>query len=62
MAQSKYGKAVLFLAQPSEPHVGSKFQECAAIQNSAGKFVTIAPKAAADAKPELPMIPYSQRA
>ena len=36
--------------------------KCAAIQNRAGKFVTIAPKAAADAKPELPMIPYSQRA
>jgi branched-chain amino acid transport system substrate-binding protein len=36
--------------------------KCAAIQNRAGKFVTIAPKAASDAKPELPMIPYSQRA
>jgi branched-chain amino acid transport system substrate-binding protein len=36
--------------------------KCAAIQNRAGKFVTIAPKAAADAKPELPMIPYGQRA
>jgi branched-chain amino acid transport system substrate-binding protein len=35
--------------------------KCAAIQNRAGKFVTIAPKAAADGKPELPMIPYSQR-
>ncbi len=35
--------------------------KCAAIQNRAGKFVTIAPKAAANAKPELPMIPYSQR-
>jgi len=35
--------------------------KCAAIQNRAGKFVTIAPKAASDAKPELPMIPYSQR-
>jgi branched-chain amino acid transport system substrate-binding protein len=35
---------------------------CGAIQNRAGKFVTIAPKAAADAKPELPMIPYGQRA
>lgn len=48
---------------------GIKFNEkgqndklkCAAIQNRAGKFVTIAPKAAADGKPELPMIPYSQR-
>jgi branched-chain amino acid transport system substrate-binding protein len=36
--------------------------KCAAIQNRVGKFVTIAPKEAADAKPELPMIPYSQRA
>jgi branched-chain amino acid transport system substrate-binding protein len=36
--------------------------KCAAIQNRAGKFVTIAPKEAADAKPELPMIPYGQRA
>src|SRR5919204_234408 len=36
--------------------------KCAAIQNRAGKFATIAPKEAADAKPELPMIPYSQRA
>ena len=36
--------------------------KCAAIQNRAGKFVTIAPKQAADGKPELPMIPYSQRA
>jgi branched-chain amino acid transport system substrate-binding protein len=36
--------------------------KCGAIQNRAGKFVTIAPKAAADAKPELPMIPYGQRA
>jgi branched-chain amino acid transport system substrate-binding protein len=35
--------------------------KCAAIQNRAGKFVTIAPKAAANGKPELPMIPYSQR-
>jgi branched-chain amino acid transport system substrate-binding protein len=35
--------------------------KCAAIQNRAGKFVTIAPKEASDAKPELPMIPYSQR-
>ena len=35
--------------------------KCAAIQNRAGKFVTIAPKAASDAKPELPMIPSSQR-
>jgi branched-chain amino acid transport system substrate-binding protein len=36
--------------------------KCAAIQNRAGKFATIAPKEAADAKPELPMTPYSQRA
>lgn len=34
----------------------------AGIQNRAGKFVTLAPKAAADAKPELPMIPYDKRA
>jgi branched-chain amino acid transport system substrate-binding protein len=34
---------------------------CAAIQNRGGKFVTVAPKAASDAKPELPIIPYSQR-
>ncbi|MFZ0127366.1 MAG: ABC transporter substrate-binding protein [Xanthobacteraceae bacterium] len=34
----------------------------AGIQNRAGKFVTLAPKAAADAKPELPMIPYGKRA
>jgi branched-chain amino acid transport system substrate-binding protein len=36
--------------------------KCAGIQNRAGKFATIAPKEAADAKPELPMTPYSQRA
>jgi branched-chain amino acid transport system substrate-binding protein len=36
--------------------------KCAAIQNRAGKFVTIAPKAAANGRPELPMIPYGQRA
>ena len=36
--------------------------KCAAIQNRAGKFVTLAPKAASDAKPELPMIPYDKRA
>jgi branched-chain amino acid transport system substrate-binding protein len=34
----------------------------AGIQNRAGKFVTLAPKVAADAKPELPMIPYDKRA
>ena len=34
----------------------------AGIQNRAGKFVTLAPKAASDAKPELPMIPYDKRA
>ena len=34
----------------------------AGIQNRAGKFVTLAPKAAADSKPELPMIPYDKRA
>jgi branched-chain amino acid transport system substrate-binding protein len=36
--------------------------KCAAIQNRAGKFVTLAPKGAADAKPELPMAPYDKRA
>jgi branched-chain amino acid transport system substrate-binding protein len=36
--------------------------KCAAIQNRAGKFVTLAPKAAADAKPNLPMTPYDKRA
>src|SRR5262245_17950819 len=36
--------------------------KCAAIQNRAGKFVTLAPKAAADAKPDLPMTPYDKRA
>ncbi len=34
----------------------------AGIQNRDGKFVTLAPKAAADAKPELPMTPYDKRA
>jgi branched-chain amino acid transport system substrate-binding protein len=33
----------------------------AGIQNRDGKFVTLAPKAAADAKPELPMKPYDKR-
>jgi branched-chain amino acid transport system substrate-binding protein len=32
-----------------------------AIQNRGGKLVTIAPKAAANAKPELPMKPYDKR-
>jgi branched-chain amino acid transport system substrate-binding protein len=36
--------------------------KCAGIQNRAGKFVTLAPKTAADAKPELPMTPYDKRA
>jgi branched-chain amino acid transport system substrate-binding protein len=34
----------------------------AGIQNRDGKFITLAPKAASDAKPELPMIPYDKRA
>jgi branched-chain amino acid transport system substrate-binding protein len=34
----------------------------AGIQNRDGKFVTLAPKAASDAKPELPMTPYDKRA
>ena len=33
----------------------------AAIQNRGGKLLTIAPKAAANAKPELPMSPYDRR-
>ena len=33
----------------------------AAIQNRAGKFAIIAPKAQSDAKPELPMTPYDKR-
>jgi branched-chain amino acid transport system substrate-binding protein len=33
----------------------------AGIQNRAGKLVTVAPSAAANAKPELPMKPYNQR-
>ena len=32
-----------------------------AIQNRGGKLVTVAPKDAADAKPQLPMTPYQQR-
>jgi branched-chain amino acid transport system substrate-binding protein len=36
--------------------------KCAGIQNRAGKFVTLAPKTAADGKPELPMTPYDKRA
>jgi branched-chain amino acid transport system substrate-binding protein len=36
--------------------------KCAGIQNRAGKFVTLAPKTAVDAKPELPMTPYDKRA
>ena len=34
----------------------------AAIQNRGGKLVTVAPKAAANAKPELPMTAYDKRA
>jgi branched-chain amino acid transport system substrate-binding protein len=34
----------------------------AGIQNRDGKFVTLAPKQASDAKPELPMTPYDKRA
>jgi branched-chain amino acid transport system substrate-binding protein len=34
----------------------------AAIQNRGGKLLTIAPKAASNAKPELPMTPYDKRA
>jgi branched-chain amino acid transport system substrate-binding protein len=34
----------------------------AAIQNRGGKLVTVAPKAASNAKPELPMAPYGKRA
>jgi branched-chain amino acid transport system substrate-binding protein len=34
----------------------------AAIQNRGGKLVTVAPKAASNAKPELPMTPYDKRA
>ncbi len=33
----------------------------AAIQNRGGKLVTVAPKAASDGKPELPMRPYDKR-
>jgi branched-chain amino acid transport system substrate-binding protein len=33
----------------------------AALQNRAGKLVTVAPTAAANAKPELPMAPYDKR-
>ena len=32
-----------------------------AIQNRGGKLVTVAPKAAANAKPEMPMAPYDKR-
>ena len=32
-----------------------------AIQNRGGKLVAVAPKAAANAKPELPMKPYDKR-
>ena len=32
-----------------------------AIQNRGGKLVTVAPKAASNAKPELPMSPYDRR-
>jgi branched-chain amino acid transport system substrate-binding protein len=33
----------------------------AAIQNRGGKLVTVAPSAAANAKPELPVAPYDKR-
>ena len=33
----------------------------AAIQNLGGKLLTVAPKAASNAKPELPMRPYDRR-
>jgi branched-chain amino acid transport system substrate-binding protein len=36
--------------------------QCSAIQNRGGKLVTIAPKAAANAKPEWPLKPYDKRA
>ena len=32
-----------------------------AIQNRGGKLVTVAPKTASNAKPELPMKPYDKR-
>jgi branched-chain amino acid transport system substrate-binding protein len=36
--------------------------KCGTIQNRAGKLVTLAPKGAANAKPEWPMAPYQNRA
>jgi branched-chain amino acid transport system substrate-binding protein len=36
--------------------------QCSAIQNRGGKLVTIAPKSAANAKPEWPLKPYDKRA
>jgi branched-chain amino acid transport system substrate-binding protein len=36
--------------------------KCGAVQNRGGKQVTVAPKEAADAKPEWPMKPYQDRA
>ena len=36
--------------------------KCGTIQNRAGKLVTLAPKDAANAKPEWPMAPYQNRA
>jgi len=36
--------------------------KCGTIQNRAGKLVTLAPKEAANAKPEWPMAPYQNRA
>jgi branched-chain amino acid transport system substrate-binding protein len=36
--------------------------KCSAIQNRGGKLVTIAPKDAANAKPEWPLTPYDKRA
>jgi branched-chain amino acid transport system substrate-binding protein len=35
--------------------------KCSAIQNRGGKLVTLAPKSAADAKPEWPLKPYDKR-
>jgi branched-chain amino acid transport system substrate-binding protein len=51
------GPAIMFDAKGQNDSL-----KCSAIQNRKGKLVTIAPKDAANAKPEWPLTPYDKRA
>ena len=63
------GMALNFLSTEGKAGPGIQFNakgqndklKNSAIQNRGGKLVTVAPKDAANAKPELPMKPYQQR-